>query len=53
MKIRNGSDCLGTEEGLSIQGFGAKERQESLPSSMGRKGCLEVVATLQALKAKG
>lgn len=49
----NDSCCFGTEEGLKIQSFGAKERQESLPNSVVRRGCLVVVATGQTLKTEG
>lgn len=43
MRIMHDSDCLGAEERLPIQSFGAKVR----------RGCLEVVAPLQTLKAEG
>lgn len=43
MRITPDSGYLGAEEGLPIQSFGAKVR----------RGCLEVVATLQTLKAEG
>lgn len=48
MGITNKSDCLGTKEGLQIQSFGAKERQESLPNSMVGRSRLEAGRLWQA-----